>query len=160
MQRRPEVIELVPQQRDTVTIPSCFLPSSQTGSLWKTSAQQRKATQYERTSNAVLQCTPPPKPRSQSQNTNAPSLPILLMVLLCDLQGGSDCTAPSLTSMNCFLLFFSGTTCIHTGPTTMTSYRTTKSGIGWPGKRQGERIQNQTGSQMLSISRAEVIQEP
>lgn len=60
MQRRPEVIELVPQQRDTVTIPSCFLPSSQTGSLWKTSAQQRKATQYERTSNAVLQCTPPP----------------------------------------------------------------------------------------------------
>lgn len=67
MQRRPEVIELVPQQRDTVTIPSCFLPSSQTGSLRKTSAQQRKATQYERTSNAVLQCTPPqtkePKPK-------------------------------------------------------------------------------------------------
>lgn len=78
---------------------------------------------------------------------NVLSLPTLPLVLLHDLQGGSDCTTPSLNLSELPLSYsFSGATFIPTGTTTsLTSYGTIKSGVGWPGKKQGERIQNQTG---------------
>lgn len=97
-----------------VTLPSCFLPSSQTASLSEAAfcptAESHPVGQHLAQFHRCTLCQHPSQiQKSQSQNTNALSLPILLMVLLCDLQGGSDCTAPSLnlTELALSILFWS-----------------------------------------------------
>lgn len=135
------------------TSPSCFLPSSsQTGSLSKAdffpTAESHPVGDNYILSNIVKQIPVyAGKEKKKSQNTNVLSLPTLPLVLLHDLQGGSDGTTPSPSLSEPPLSYsFSGATFIPTGASTsLTSYGTIKSGVGWPGKKQGERIQNQTG---------------
>lgn len=141
--------------------PASFPLPKQVLSLRQTSAQQWKATQYEPTSSIVLQMHPTmppqsPKSQNQSQNTNAPSLPILLMVPLCVVLIVPPQAWPQWTpSFYPFLELHAPTL----APQPWLPVEL-ESGIGWPGERQGERIQNQTGSPMLPISRAEVAQKP
>lgn len=87
------------QQRYVATRPSCFLPSSsQTGSLSKADfcpTVKSHPVGDNIPSNIIQQILVyTGGKKAPNQNTIGQSLPIFPLVLVHDLQGGTDCTAP------------------------------------------------------------------